>query len=87
MKLNKHFIVHNTGSETILVPTGEAGFAGIVRGNKTFEAILDLLKDETCEQDIIVYFQKRFNASTDVIISDVQKALSELRKIGALDEE
>ena len=28
MKLNKNFLLHNTGSESILVPTGAAGFSG-----------------------------------------------------------
>ena len=44
MKINKDFLLHNTGSESILVPTGNAGFSGVVRGNKTLGAVLELLK-------------------------------------------
>ena len=47
MKLKKEFITHETGTETLLVPTGSAAFAGLVKGNKTLGAILSLLREET----------------------------------------
>lgn len=86
MKLRKEFITHDSGDESLLVPTGAAGFAGLVKGNKTLGAILELLKKETTETEIIAAMQSRFDASEDVIARDVRKALDELRKIGALDE-
>ena len=33
MKLNKEFITHDTGGESLLVPTGGAGWSGLVKGN------------------------------------------------------
>jgi hypothetical protein len=86
MKLNKNYIIHKTDSETILVPTGEADFAGIVRGNLTLDAILELLKQETDEAAVMAVMKARFDAPDEVITGDVKKALAELRKIGALDE-
>ena len=86
MKLNKNYIIHKTDSETILVPTGEADFAGIVRGNHTLDAILELLKQETDEAAVMAVMKARFDAPDEVITGDVKKALAELRKIGALDE-
>ncbi len=86
MKLRKEFITHNTASQSLLVPTGAAGFSGLVRGNKTLGAILELLKKETSEADIIDTMRKRFDAPEEVITRDVQKALAELRRIGAIDE-
>ena len=86
MKLKKGFIVHDTGSESLLVPMGGAGWSGVVKGNKTLGAILELLKTDTTETAIIDAMKQRFDASEDVITRDVKKALSELRKIGALDE-
>lgn len=86
MKLNKDFLLHNTGSESILVPTGNAGFSGVVRGNKTLGAVLELLKEETIEAEIITALKSRFDAPEGVIEKDVAKALAELRRIGALDE-
>ena len=44
MKLKKEFLLHNTGSESVLVPAGGAGFSGVVRGNRTLGAMLELLK-------------------------------------------
>lgn len=86
MKLSKDFITHNTGSESLLVPTGRADFAGLVRGNKTLGAILELLREETTEEEIITAMKARFDAPEEVIARDVRKALTALRDIGALDE-
>ena len=86
MKLNKEFLLHNTGSESILVPTGEADFSGVVRGNKTLGAVLELLKEETTGEAMIAALKKRFNAPEGAIERDVAKTLTELRRIGALDE-
>ena len=86
MKLKKEFIVHDTGSESLLVPAGGAGFSGLVRGNKTLGAILGLLKEDTTEEGIVAAMRRRFDAPEGVIARDVQRALAELRNIGALDE-
>ena len=86
MRLNKNYIIHKTNNETILVPTGEAGFSGIVRGNSTLDVILELLREETNETAIVAAMQTKFDAPEEAIINDVKKAIAELRKIGALDE-
>lgn len=86
MKLNKEFLLHNTGSESILVPTGAAGFSGVVRGNRTLGAVLELLKTDTTEAELVAAMKARFDAPEGAVEADVEKALAELRKIGALDE-
>lgn len=86
MKLKNEFITHDTGTESLLVPTGKASFSGLVKGNKTLGAILELLKTGTTEADLIAALKSRFDAPEGAIERDVAKALSELRKIGALDE-
>lgn len=86
MKLNSDFLLHNTEGETILVPTGKADFSGIVRGNKTLGAVLELLKNDVTEEEIVASMKARFDAPEETIRRDVEKALSELRKIGAIDE-
>ena len=86
MKLKKEFITYDTGEESMLVPTGGAGFSGLVKGNKTLGVILALLKEETTEEAVIAAMKARFDAQEEVIAADVRKALSELRSIGALDE-
>ena len=86
MKLKKEFITHIVGNESILVPTGEAEFSGVVRGNKTLGAVLELLKEDTTEAELVAALKARFDAPEGAVEHDVQKALSELGKIGALDE-
>ena len=86
MKLKKDFLVHNTDEETLLVPAGSSDFYGVVRGNKTLGVILDLLREDTTEDQIVSAMAARFDAPEDRIRRDVEQAISELRKIGALDE-
>lgn len=86
MKLNKEFLLHNTGDETVLVPTGKADFSGVVRGNKTLGTVLELLRKDTTEEEIIAAMKARFEAPEGGIEQDVARVLAELRKIGALDE-
>ena len=86
MKLNKDFILHIADGETVLVPTGKAKFSGVVRGNKTLGAVLELLRDETTEVKIVAAMKARFDAPEEIISRDVKKALEGLRKIGAIDE-
>lgn len=86
MRLKPEFITYSANGEALLVPTGNADFAGLVKGNRTLEAILDLLKQDTNEASVVAAMVERFDAPEEVIAADVKKALSELRKIGALDE-
>lgn len=85
MRLNKDFITHDTGTESLLVPLGGAAFSGMVRGNKTLGAILELLKEDTTEEKIAAAMAERFDAPEETIKKDVHKALEELKKIGAID--
>ncbi len=86
MKLNKEFLLHNTDGESVLVPTGKAAFSGVVRGNRTLGAMLELLKRDTTEPEIKAAMRERFDAPEGVVERDVEKMLAELRKIGAIDE-
>ena len=86
MKLKDEFITHDTASESLLVPTGAAEWAGIVRGNRTLEAILLLLRQQTTEEEVVVAMRERYDAPEDAIERDVAYLLGELRRIGALDE-
>ena len=86
MKLRSDFVTYKTESEHLLVPTGESSVAALVKGNKTLGAILELLKEDTTEEGIVEAMKARFDAPEEVIARDVKKALSELRKVGAIEE-
>lgn len=86
MKLKREFITHESGGESLLVPTDKAGFAGLVKGNKTLGAILELLKQDITEEEIVASMKRLFEAPEGAVERDVRKALDALRGIGALDE-
>lgn len=86
MKLNENFIVHCEGGETLLVPTAEVPFNGVVRGNKTFGAILEILSSEVTQDELIFAMKDRYDADDGVIENDVAATLGRLREIGAIDE-
>jgi hypothetical protein len=86
MKLSKDFLFHTVGEESVLVPSGSAAFSGMVRGNKTFGAVLALLQSETTEEALVANMRKRFSAPDGVIERDVSETLKKLREIGALEE-
>ena len=86
MKLNKNFLTHKAGNDTVIVPTGNAGFSGVVQGNETLGIILDLLKEDTTEQQIIDKMAEQYDAPRAEIEKDVVSVISGLRKIGAIDE-
>lgn len=86
MKLNNNFLVHTAGDDTVVVPTGDAGFSGVVKGNETFGAILDLLKKDTTEERIIESMLKEYDAPREKIERDVKITINRLKEIGAIDE-
>lgn len=86
MKLSPHFVVHQAGNETILVPTGSAGFSGVVKGNRTLGFIVKHLQNDISEEEIIASMRNSYDAPEEMIEKDVKKALAELRKIGAIVE-
>ncbi|MBO4219679.1 MAG: PqqD family protein [Clostridia bacterium] len=86
MKLSKDFLIHFSSEGADLIPVGGAPFSGVMRGNKTLGVILELLKNETTEEELVSAMKEKYNAPDGIIERDVKKALSELRGIGALDE-
>ena len=86
MKLKDGFVTHDMGGEHIMVATGSASFSGLVRANATAAFIMDCLKEETTREGIIEKMLTRYDASAEVVTADVDKVLSQLRSIQALDE-
>ena len=86
MKLNKNFIIHRIDEETMLLPNGMADFAGAVDGNETFGAILDLLEEDISKDELILSMCSKYDAGREIIETDVNRVLEELRTIGAIDD-
>lgn len=86
MKLKDGFITHETDDEQIMVSTGNTKFSGLVRSNRTAAFIVDCLKSETSESEIIKKMTEKYDAPEEIISKDVKKILDTLRSIGAIDE-
>ncbi len=86
MKLRDEYLVYLRDEKSILVPVGKQGFNGVVRINKTAAEIIDYLKDETTEEEIIQKMLEEYDASEEKIAGDVRKVLNELKRIGAIEE-
>ena len=86
MKLKNDFITQTIDETQFLIPVGSESFNGIVRSNKTAAYIVDLLKEDTTEEKIIDALCARYDASREVITTDVRKILDTLRSINALEE-
>lgn len=85
MKLNKDFLMHKTGDEVIIVPTGKAPFSGIVKGNETLGLILGYLENDISAEEIVSRIEEEYNAPRDVIKKDVRDTVRRLKEIGAID--
>ena len=84
MRLKNEFLTHTDGKDTFLVPSGGADFSGVVRGNKSFNNILELLQKNITEDEIVKSMREKYNAPNGVIERDVKKVLDNLHEIGAL---
>jgi hypothetical protein len=86
MKLNSGFVTHEMGDEQIMVATGGANFAGLVRSNPSAAFIVDCLKESVTREQIIEKMLEKYDVERDVVAADVDKILNKLRAINALDE-
>ncbi|MBR3039888.1 MAG: PqqD family protein [Lachnospiraceae bacterium] len=84
MKLSNQFILHTTDTETLLVPVGGSEFSGVVRGNKTLGAILECLKEDVTEEEILEAMKARFDASEEILKRDIEEAIGKLNSVNAL---
>ena len=85
MKLKENFITQEMDGEQIMVAAG-GGFAGMVRSNATAAFIVDCLKTGTTKEAILDSMEKKYDAPRKVMADDVDMVITNLRKIGALDE-
>ncbi|MBO5076307.1 MAG: PqqD family protein [Clostridia bacterium] len=87
MKLNPNFITHMSGGQYYVVSTDSTAFKGIIRGNGTTGDIIDLLKNEVTEEQIVDALFEKYDAPRDRIAADVSTVLTKLRSVGAIDGE
>lgn len=86
MKLKDNYITHETDGEQIMVAAGGSGFSGLVRSNATAAFIVDCLKTETTEADILEKMLAKYDGDAKVMAEDIKMIIGKLRTIGAIDE-
>ena len=85
MKLNDKFLIHNDGDTKFVVSTGNTDFNGIARGNETAGFIIDCLRSDTTEDEIVAKMRGNWDVSDELARRDVRKIVGQLREIGAID--
>ncbi len=85
MKLKSNFITHESGDGLLMISAG-GSFNGMVRSNSTAKDIINLLKNDTTEEEIISVMLDKYDVSREQLECDVREVLATLRGIGALDE-
>ena len=85
MKLKKEFITHTSGDEQLMISAG-GDFNGMVRSNSTAAEIIDMMKKDITREEIISAMLEKYEVEEAVLAADVDKVISKLREIGAIDE-
>ena len=88
MHLKCNFEVMELSEEKIAVPVGDnAGlFHGVIKMNETAAYILELLKKESSEAEIIEAMMAEFNAPRGILEKDVRQYIEEFTEMGLIAE-
>ena len=86
MKLKEGFITHQIEDTQFMVAAGEAAkcFRGLIRSNETAAFIVECLKCETTEEEIVGKLLSEYDVSEETAAKDVHAILKKLQGIGAL---
>lgn len=87
MKLRKGFITHTLDGTQLMVAAGPAAavFHGMVRSNETAAFIVDCLKQETTQEQIVERLLETYEVSREVAAADVAAVLQKLQSIRAIE--
>ena len=87
MKLNPKFLTHETKGEHITVSTTGTKFNGLIRSNSTAAFIVESLKTETTESEIVDKMLEKYDVDRNTAEKDVANIIGKLRSIGAVIDE
>ena len=89
MKLKEEYVLYEArDDEMIAVATGKEAknFKGLLRANEAATFIMNCLKEETTEEEILDKMTEEYDADREVLSKDLKNILEVLRTIGALEE-
>ena len=87
MKLNPKFLTHETKGEHITVSTTGTKFNGLIRSNPTAAFIVESLKNDTTESEIVDKMLEKYDVDRNTAEKDVANIVGKLRSIGAVIDE
>ncbi len=85
MKLKSDLITQNIDGQQFLVSVNGDSFNGIVRNNRTAAFIVDCLKKDTTEEEIVDAMCRKYDAPREVLAADVREILEKMRSINAIE--
>lgn len=77
MKLKDELMLHKVSDETVVVPTGKLSieFQGIIRNNETAGSIMELLKEERTEEELVEEVLRVYDADRETVSRDVHRII------------
>ena len=87
MKLKYPFESMRMQDKMVAVPVGEGTekIRGALKLNKTAAMMLELLKKDITEEQLVEAMMKKFDAPKEMILKDARKCIEEFREIGLMD--
>lgn len=87
MKLNSKFLTHVTNGNHYMVSTGDTEFKGMSKNNDTASFIIERLKEDTTENEIVDKILNEYSVTDrKIVVKDVRNIIEKLRSIGAIEE-
>lgn len=86
MRLNPKFLTHETKGEHITVSTTGTKFNGLIRSNPTAAFIIECLKSDTTQAEIIDKMLAKYDVDHDTAEKDAADLIDKLRSIGAIND-
>lgn len=86
MRLKDDLMIHKISDETLVVPTGKLSmeFQGIIRNNETAGFIMELLKDDRTEDELVEEVLRIYEADRETVSNDVHRLVLLLEQEGLL---
>ncbi len=86
MRLKYTFEIMELEDQMVAVPVGEGAseFHGVIKMNETVGAILELLKIDIDEAEIINVLGNRYEVSQEILRKDVHNTLEKFKEEGLL---
>ena len=88
MKLNKDFLIHDTGNGEMLIPVGEETkkFHGVIKLNETGAEIVHLLENDDLSLDALLehFYEQYPEEDKDSIKEAVTAFVNKLKEVNAI---